>query len=122
MPPRKRSAKRTTKARATAARRPRTAKKAAKPPITVPEGWILDKAGKSITRQVKTRNFLAAVDLINELAPVAEELNHHPDFHLERWNHLRITSYSHDVGHLTDRDERLATRINEALAKRGSAP
>lgn len=65
-----------------------------------------------------TRDFLEAVEIINAIAPVAEAVEHHPDFHLEGWNKLRITTYSHDVGKLTSRDSRLARRINEALAAR----
>jgi len=87
--------------------------------ISVPEPWKLDRGGKSISVQVKTKDFLEAVDLIQEIAQVAEELEHHPDLHLERWNHLRVTTYSHDVGKLTSRDERLAGRLSALLAKRG---
>jgi len=97
----------------------RATKRAPKVAIAVPEGWTVEKGGKAISLQLKTKDFLEAVDVINALAPVAEELDHHPDFHLERWNRLRITTYSHDVGKLTDRDERLAQRISEVLAKRG---
>ena len=84
----------------------------------VPRGWTLDKGGKSMSLKVEAKDFLEAVALINKLAPVAEALEHHPDFHLERWNQLRITTYSHDVGHLTGRDLRLARKINAVLAKR----
>jgi 4a-hydroxytetrahydrobiopterin dehydratase len=84
-----------------------------------PEGWTLStKDGPRIARQVKTKDFMEAVGLINKIAQVAEELNHHPDLHLESWNKLRIETYSHDVGKLTERDERLAKRINTLLATR----
>jgi 4a-hydroxytetrahydrobiopterin dehydratase len=66
--------------------------------------------------RVVTKDFLEAVGLINAIAPIAERLEHHPDFHLEQWNKLRITTYSHDVGKLTKRDERLARAINEVVA------
>ena len=72
-----------------------------------------------MSRLVTTDDFLEAVSLINDIAPVAEALEHHPDLHLERWNRLRITTWSHDVGGLTDRDLRLARRVDEVLTKRG---
>lgn len=109
--------------RAPAKAKPRAAKpRAAQPPIAVPPGWTLARGGKSISVHVKTKDFLQALVVMNEIGHVAEELEHHPDFHLERWNHLRIVTYSHDVGHLTDRDERLAQHIGELLAKRGLEP
>lgn len=97
-------------------------KAAPPPPIEVPAGWAVDAGGKSMSRPMKTQDFMEAIGIIHEIASIAEELQHHPDLHLERWNRLRITTYSHDVGHLTDRDLRLARRINEVLAKRGMAP
>jgi 4a-hydroxytetrahydrobiopterin dehydratase len=86
--------------------------------IAVPAGWKVDKGGTSMSLRVEAKDFLEAVGLINAIAPIAEEVEHHPDFHLERWNQLRITTYSHDVGKLTKRDEGLALRINEVLARR----
>ncbi len=81
-----------------------------------PAGWRIDRGGKSMSLRLRTENFMEAVAIIDAIAPVAEALEHHPDFHLERWNRLRVTTYSHDVGHLTGRDDRLARRINEVLA------
>jgi 4a-hydroxytetrahydrobiopterin dehydratase len=118
MPVRKRQAMRKARASVLAQRaRP----KRSKAPIDVPAPWRLEKGGKRIFVEVKTKDFVEAVDLILEIRDVAERLQHHPDLHLERWNRLRIVSYSHDVGHLTDRDERLAQRVADLLAKRGLA-
>lgn len=88
---------------------------------TFPPGWQIDDSGKRVAIEVKTRDFLDALDLFQEIADVAEEIEHHPDLHLEKWNHVRIVSYSHDVGKLTDRDETLTTRIQEILRERGLA-
>jgi 4a-hydroxytetrahydrobiopterin dehydratase len=102
------------------ARKPvRPRKRAKLPGISIPGGWKLDRGGKSLSLHVETKDFLEAVALINVIAPIAEETEHHPDFHLEQWNKLRITTYSHDVGKLTERDERLAKRISELLKARG---
>lgn len=87
----------------------------------MPAPWRVDRGGKSISVEVKTKNFIEAVDIVNEIRDVAEHQQHHPDLHIEKWNHLRIRTYSHDVGHLTDRDERLSHRISELLRKRGLA-
>jgi 4a-hydroxytetrahydrobiopterin dehydratase len=87
----------------------------------LPDGWTLDRGGKSISYRVVAEDFLEAVSLINAVVPIAEELEHHPDFHLEEWNRLRITTWSHDAGGLTRRDERLAKRITALMDERSKA-
>lgn len=83
--------------------------------VKAPPGWRIE--GDRMLIDVKTKDFLAALDLFQEIGDVAEELEHHPDLHLEQWNRVRIVTWSHDVGGLTDRDERLATRISEVLSR-----
>jgi 4a-hydroxytetrahydrobiopterin dehydratase len=123
MPRASKTKAKTAKPRARPARRAATrGPTRARAPFPLPAGWSLDKGGKSISLRVTTKDFLAAVALINRIAPIAEDLEHHPDLHLEQWNKLRITSYSHDEGKLTDRDERLAQAITELLAKEGQEP
>lgn len=89
--------------------------------VSFPAGWQVSADGKRVSIEVKTRDFLDALDLFQEIGDVAEELEHHPDLHLEKWNHVRIVSYSHDVGALTDRDEGLVARVHEVLRDRGLA-
>lgn len=86
-----------------------------------PAGWNVDEDGKRVSIEVETEDFMDAVDLIDEMAPLAEGLEHHPDIHLERWNHVRIVSYSHDVGTLTERDEQLVALLHKLLQRRGLA-
>ena len=84
-----------------------------------PKGWSVDAEGKRVAIDLKTEDFLDALDLFREVGEIAEDLEHHPDLHLESWNRVRIVSYSHDVGRLTDRDERLVARVDGVLRKRG---
>lgn len=72
-----------------------------------------------MTLELRTRDFLDALDLFRAIGEVAEELEHHPDLHLEEWNRVRIETWSHDEGGLTERDERLAERIAALVARRG---
>lgn len=67
---------------------------------------------------VETEDFLDALDLFEEIGEAAEEIEHHPDLHLEQYNKVRIVTYSHDVGKLTDRDEKLADRVTHILRER----
>lgn len=84
-----------------------------------PAGWKVEP--KQVSIELKTSDFLEALDVFQEIGDIAEEIEHHPDLHLEKWNHVRIVSYSHDVGALTERDERLVARIQQVLVRRGLA-
>lgn len=65
-----------------------------------------------------TGGFLRGVELVQAVAEAAEEANHHPDVTLSYpFVELRLTS--HDVGHLTERDVALATRIADIAAGMG---
>jgi 4a-hydroxytetrahydrobiopterin dehydratase len=86
--------------------------------MKVPQGWKTDADGKRMSVTVETKDFLDALDLFEEIGEVAEELEHHPDLHVEQYNHVRIVTYSHDVGKLTERDEALAERVTHILRER----
>lgn len=82
-----------------------------------PQGWHVADDRASV--EVETRDFKHAVDIIREVAEVAERLEHHPDVHLEGYNRLRLVTWSHDVGTLTGRDERLARELTALLEREG---
>jgi 4a-hydroxytetrahydrobiopterin dehydratase len=58
-----------------------------------------------------TADFRSAVQLLDAVAVVADELNHHPDVRLG-WGHVEFALNSHDVGGVTGRDVELARRIS----------
>lgn len=66
----------------------------------------------------ETGSFAAGADLVARITTVAEQLNHHPDV-LLRYPHVVVTTTSHDVGGLTERDVALAQRISQVAAERG---
>lgn len=86
--------------------------------IQVPAGWQVTDDGTMIEIEIATEDFLEAVGLFNELAEIAEDQMHHPDFHITEYNQVRITSWSHDIGGLSERDEKLAASITDVLRKR----
>ena len=69
-----------------------------------------------IYREFVMKDFLAAVSLVNKVARVAEEENHHPDIHLTGYRKLRIELSTHAVKGLTENDFILAAKINELPA------
>ena len=80
--------------------------------VTTPQGW--ERVGESIRREFTFANFNEAFGFMTKVALVAAELDHHPDWS-NSWATVVITLSSHDAGGLTDRDVRLAGRINDLV-------
>ena len=71
--------------------------------------WTRD--GDRLTKQVRLENFVRAMAFVNEVAELAEELNHHPDISIS-WNRVGLEVSTHDSGGLTSLDFELARRVD----------
>ena len=74
-------------------------------------GWELID-GRAIRKTVKCNDFLAAVGLIDRIAPIAEAEDHHPDLHLTRYKFLTIELSTHAIHGLSENDFILAAKID----------
>ncbi len=74
--------------------------------------WDLEE--KAICRVVEFEDYMDGVDLLNGVADIAEEANHHPDMEI-KWGQLTIRLTTHDMGGLTDADFDLAGRIDNLI-------
>lgn len=66
-----------------------------------------------------TRDFASAVRLVDQVAEAADAMNHHPDVRLG-YGRVGFRLSSHDAGGVTDRDLRLALRIQELADAQGA--
>jgi len=57
---------------------------------------------------------MAGIRFVNDIAAIAERLEHHPDIHI-RWTEVTLQIQSHDEGGITERDFRLAVEIEKYL-------
>jgi len=73
-------------------------------------GWR--KNGQAIQRVFQFASFVQAMEFVNQMAEAAEAVNHHPDI-LINYNKVTLTLVSHDSGGITQRDIKMATRINQ---------
>ena len=73
-------------------------------------GW--KQNGKAIDRVFQFENFVKAMEFVNHIAEAAEAVNHHPDI-LINYNKVTLALISHDSGGVTQRDIKMAGRINE---------
>jgi 4a-hydroxytetrahydrobiopterin dehydratase len=74
--------------------------------------WKLEE--DLISRTVKFRTFLEAVDAVNNIAREAESMNHHPDIDI-RWRTVRLALATHSAGGLTSLDFQLAKKLDHLL-------
>jgi 4a-hydroxytetrahydrobiopterin dehydratase len=67
--------------------------------------------GDAITRSVTAASFMDGIRLVQQVAEVAEDLDHHPDIDI-RWTTVTFTLSTHSAGGLTVKDLRLAGDID----------
>ena len=76
-------------------------------------GWQSNNDHKMIYREYILRDFMAAIDLINRIAKIAEDEKHHPDIHLTQYRNLHVGMRTHEVGGLSKNDFNVASKIND---------
>ena len=76
-----------------------------------PEHWI--EKTDALVRDLKLKDFAAALAYVNAVGEVAEAANHHPDILVHGWNKVRLTLSTHSQGGLTDADFELAARVDQ---------
>ena len=76
-------------------------------------GWT--GSMKELRRSIEFADFPTAVEFVNRLAPICEELDHHPDLAL-RWRWVDVVLSTHSARGVTDMDVRLAGQVDEVAA------
>ena len=72
-------------------------------------GW--SKTGIAIERKYEFKDFVEAMKFVNKVADAAEEAGHHPDIRIV-YNKVTLQLTSHDSGGITQRDVKMAGKIN----------
>jgi 4a-hydroxytetrahydrobiopterin dehydratase len=84
-------------------------------------GTAFIHTGEHLAGAYSTADFASAVHLLDAVAVVADELNHHPDVRLG-WGRVEFELSSHDAGGVTSRDLALAERIGAIADEQGAKP
>jgi 4a-hydroxytetrahydrobiopterin dehydratase len=84
-------------------------------PIECP-GWSLLPSRDALQKIFIFKNFKDAFSCMSEIAIIAEEINHHPEW-FNVWNRLEVTLSTHDSGGLTGKDIELAKAIDLICGK-----
>lgn len=80
----------------------------------VPE-WTLDFP--RLRRTFRCKDFRGALAWVNRVGMLAEEEQHHPDFHLTGWNQVELVLWTHAANGLHANDFVLARKIDELWAR-----
>lgn len=76
--------------------------------------WELSGDTKKLVRRFEFQNFKQAIAFINEVAKIAEEEGHHPDFHVH-YNKVTVEIWTHALGGLWRNDFILAAKIDKVV-------
>ncbi len=82
-------------------------------------GWKMVEGRDAIQRSFRFADFRAAFGFMTQVAVVAEQQDHHPEW-FNGWNRVDITLATHDVGGLSTRDVELARAIDAIAATAGN--
>ncbi|MFN8167446.1 MAG: 4a-hydroxytetrahydrobiopterin dehydratase [Candidatus Nanopelagicales bacterium] len=80
-------------------------------------GWHGD--GEAIRRTYAFPEFLAGILAVDEIALLAEAMDHHPDLDI-RWRTLHVLLTTHDAGGVTQLDIELAHQVHDAATALGA--
>ena len=78
-------------------------------------GWALSTTGGSIIRTFNLADYYQTLALVNAIAYIAHQQNHHPEL-LVSYNKVVVTYNTHDVGGLSINDFICAARINTLIS------
>ncbi len=79
-------------------------------------GWSLLPSRDALQKTFIFKDFKDAFSCMSEIAIIAEEINHHPEW-FNVWNRLEVTLSTHDSGGLTSKDIELAKAIDLICGK-----
>jgi 4a-hydroxytetrahydrobiopterin dehydratase len=68
-----------------------------------------------LVKDFEFKDFKQAIDFINQILPIAEKQNHHPDVLIHSYNQVKVSIYTHDKNEITDKDHILASSIDKLM-------
>ncbi len=74
-------------------------------------GWMLVEGRDAIEKTFKFKSFAEAFGWMSKMAILAEKMNHHPEW-FNVYNRVEVVLTSHDVEALSERDLKLAEKMD----------
>ncbi len=77
--------------------------------MRLPKNWRI-VAGK-LQREFQFTNFMETIAFVNQIAEIAENMDHHPDLLIHSYKKLIIEVWTHQAQSTTNKDYELATQV-----------
>lgn len=74
--------------------------------------WKKHEQRDAITKTFKFKDFKQAFDFMSDVALLAEDMNHHPEW-FNVYNRVEVTLATHDVGGVSALDIKMAQHMDE---------
>jgi len=65
-----------------------------------------------LTKEFGFNNFVEAIQFVNKILPLAEEMNHHPDILIHSYKKVKVMLFTHSEKKITEKDHSLAKKID----------
>lgn len=78
--------------------------------------WSVVEDGKKIQRTIKFKTFAEGIVFVVQVAKLAEEEGHHPDFQIN-YSKVTLELWTHAIGGLSDNDFILAAKIDALISE-----
>ena len=72
--------------------------------------WKIEN--NNLVKEFVFSDFVQAVSFVNQIVPLSEKANHHPNIYIHSYKKVRIELFSHSVGKITEIDHDLAAEID----------
>lgn len=73
--------------------------------------WALADDATKIRKEFKFKDFIGAINFVDQVADIAEEESHHPDIHIY-YNRVVFELWTHSIGGLSENDFIVAAKID----------
>ena len=70
---------------------------------------------KFLEKEFTFSGFTEAINFINKILPLAEEINHHPNILIHSYKKVKIMLFTHSENKITDKDYTLAGKIDDVI-------
>ena len=78
-------------------------------------GWAETEGGAAISKRFTFVNFIEAFGFMTRVAMIAEKMDHHPEW-TNVYRSVEVILSTHDAGGLTEKDIKLARKMDEVAA------
>ena len=79
--------------------------------MTEVPGWNLDDQWQRIFKEYKFKDFIGAINFVNNVAEIANEEDHHPDIYIH-YNKVVLELWTHAIGGLSENDFIVAAKVS----------